>query len=95
MKGRWVLGEVVIQNKSEHTLAGWEVEFDFAGEMKRLEGSVVARSGSRYTVRGEMQNPDVSPGGAVLFSSMASLMNQSRGAFLIFVLVASVMVPAA
>ena len=31
--------------------------------------------------------------GLFLFSSMASLMNQSRGAFLIFVLVASVMVP--
>ena len=32
------IGEVVIQNKSEHTLAGWEVEFDFAGEIKRLSG---------------------------------------------------------
>ena len=62
------IGEVVIQNKSEHTLAGWEVEFDFAGEIEAAwKGSVVARSGSRYTVRGEMQNPDVSPGGAVSF----------------------------
>ena len=62
------IGEVVIQNKSEHTLAGWEVEFDFAGEIEAAwKGSVVARSGSRYTVRGEMQNPDVSPGGAISF----------------------------
>ena len=52
------IGEVVIQNKSEHKLAGWEVELDFAGEIEAAwKGSVVARSGSRYTVRGEDAKP--------------------------------------
>ncbi|MDO7681739.1 MAG: cellulose binding domain-containing protein [Pirellulales bacterium] len=66
--GSGFIGEVVVQNKSDHMLAGWMVEFDFAGELDAVwNGKVVARSGSRYTVRGPLWNPDVSPGGAVSF----------------------------
>ncbi len=62
------IGEVAVRNQSNQMLNGWEVAFDFAGEIDAVwNGTVIARSGSRYTVRGPLWNPDISPGGTVAF----------------------------
>ena len=62
--GEGFLGELAVQNKQNSTLRGWEVSFDFAGDIAELwNGSIVRRSGDRYTVRGPQWNPDLSPGG--------------------------------
>ncbi|MEE2796613.1 MAG: cellulose binding domain-containing protein, partial [Planctomycetota bacterium] len=66
--GSGFTGEVAVQNLSSETLKGWEASFDFAGDINSIwNGQIVNQSGSRYTVRGALWNPDVSPGGTVTF----------------------------
>ncbi|MDG1991163.1 MAG: cellulose binding domain-containing protein, partial [Pirellulales bacterium] len=66
--GSGFTGEVAVQNLGSETLKGWEASFDFAGDIDSIwNGQIVNQSGSRYTVRGALWNPDVSPGGTVTF----------------------------
>ncbi len=66
--GSGFTGEVAVQNLSSETLKGWEVSFDFGGDINSIwNGAVVNQSGSRYTVRGALWNPDISSGGTVTF----------------------------
>ena len=67
-------GEITVQNHQNTTLRGWEVSFDFDGDIAELwNGSITRRSGTRYTVRGPRWNPDLSPGGTgtIRFKSTA------------------------
>ena len=66
--GSGFTGEVAVQNLGSETLKGWEVSFDFGGDINSIwNGAVVNQSGSRYTVRGALWNPDISSGGTVTF----------------------------
>ena len=66
--GSGFTGEVAVQNLSSETLNGWEASFDFGGDINSIwNGAVVNQSGSRYTVRGALWNPDISAGGTVTF----------------------------
>ena len=68
-------GEIAVQNRQTTTLRGWEVSFDFDGDITELwNGSVSRRLGTRYTVRGPRWNPDLSPGGTgtIRFKGTAS-----------------------
>ena len=66
--GSGFTGEVAVQNLGSETLKGWEVSFDFGGDINSIwNGAVVNQSGSRYTVRGALWNPDISAGGTVTF----------------------------
>ena len=66
--GSGFTGDVTVRNDSSSALEGWNVSFDFAGEISSLwNGEIVSRSGSTYTVRGVSWNEGIAAGGSVSF----------------------------
>jgi hypothetical protein len=58
------VGEIAVQNQTAGLLAGWEVSFDFAGEITSVwNGRLIHRSGTRYTFRAPWWNQNLAAGG--------------------------------
>ncbi|NBS32980.1 MAG: hypothetical protein EBS83_09295 [Planctomycetia bacterium] len=71
--GSGFTGEVTVSNGSDTTLEGWNVSFDFAGEINSLwNGEILSRNGSTYTVRGASWNEGIAAGGSVSFGFTAT-----------------------
>ena len=71
--GSGFTGEVTVSNSSDATLEGWNVSFDFAGEISSLwNGEILSRNGSTYTVRGATWNEGIAAGGSVSFGFSAT-----------------------
>lgn len=61
------IGEISVRNKSGAVLTGWEVSFDFPGEIKSVwNGQLLNHSGVRHTVRAPEWNRDLAVGGTAI-----------------------------
>jgi len=71
--GSGFTGEVTVSNAGDATLEGWNVSFDFAGDIGSLwNGEILSRNGSTYTVRGASWNDGIAAGGSVSFGFTAT-----------------------
>lgn len=71
--GSGFTGEVKVSNGSEAPLEGWNVSFDFAGDISSVwNGEILSRNGSTYTVRGASWNEGIAAGESVSFGFSAT-----------------------
>lgn len=71
--GEGFVGEITITNHSSGVLVGWEVSFDFAGEIDSLwNARLISDSGTRYTVGAPMWNQELAAGGTVTIRFQAT-----------------------
>lgn len=71
--GSGFTGEVTVRNDSTAALEGWNVSFDFAGEISSVwNGEILSRNGSTYVVGGVNWNAGIAAGSAVSFGFSAT-----------------------
>ena len=78
--GEAFVGEIAVQNQTAAVLAGWEVSFDYAGEIASVwNGQLINRVGTRYTVRAPSWNQDLAAGGTatILFRGTSVQENET------------------
>ena len=71
--GSGFTGDVTVRNDSDASLEGWNVSFDFAGEISSIwNAEILSRNGSTYNVRGLNWNDGIAAGGSVSFGFTAT-----------------------
>jgi len=71
--GSGFTGEVTVRNDSTAALEGWNVSFDFAGDISSVwNGEILSRNGSTYVVGGASWNEGIAAGSSVSFGFSAT-----------------------